>query len=130
MWPQMPQLSGSVCLLVHKGPQVSGALESTHRQLPAEQAPLSQVVPQAPQLFASVKRSVQMLLAPTPQTWGALAGHWQCPDRQSWSALQAAPQAPQLFRSSWMSVHSAFGVPALQKSGMCAGQAHWPLAQS
>ena len=68
-------------------------------QLPFEQVPLAQLVPQLPQLAGSVWVSTQALLQ---KDWPL--GQAQLPFEQDWPLAQALPQLPQLALSVWVSM--------------------------
>lgn len=109
--PHMPQLFGSSVVSVHIRPPPK-PVEHTfsapvgHLQPPATHVPyVGQTVPQVPQLFVSVWRSVQRPGLPHIVVTPVLHAHM--PALQVSPEAQRRPHAPQLFTSVCMSVQTA-----------------------
>jgi hypothetical protein len=94
--PHAPQLLLSVCVLTQA--PVHTDCPPGHAQRPISQLwPVTQAVPQAPQLAASVWTSTQIMRPPVMQMrFGVVHEIAHAPLTQSWPEGQAVAHAPQL----------------------------------
>jgi hypothetical protein len=130
--PQRPQLFGSFWVLTHAFPQAVWPDGQVSVQMPAVQlSPAGHAVPQAPQLFESVCRFVQIALAPVPQAFGIAEGQTHVPPEQIWDVPHGLLQAPQFVVLVSMFVSQPFEVISSQlaKPLLHVAIAHWPFEQ-
>ena len=107
---QPPQWLGSDCSFTHWPLQTLDIVDGQRQSEPEQISPpaVLQVVPHAPQLDASVVRSVQKVGVPVAGHSSDISdGHWrrQVPAAHTIPLAQALPHAPQLATSVVRSMH-------------------------